>query len=686
MITWEIFDGTNLKTFAEWGIANANLARINQGSDIFTFEVPGAAIDDDPIFAADSTITVYRDGVQWFVGRVVKVPAYASGTDEGQSYRAEGPWWYFENLVHEQTWYQATDPTSPTSSIVGGNSSTIIFNQGFNGAVLTTGAQIAEAVAWAVTNGAPLQATTGTSSATSNGRVVFSATASGWPNLEVPQSDGQDVTVAEVIRKMLRWTPDAVTWFDYSTSPPTFHVGQRSGLTAQSLALTAMSACDIAPRNDLTLSAVCLRFRQQQQLDALSWVTTTPQIYPPAAIDTGGDIKASYRFGALIATIDLMGATTIHNKVSIVAPALETEFTAARAKAWWQSQVPWLADPRITGSLVLSATTRTGNQNLRHELVSGSVPEWTGYTAEEQTLTVYASYTVVDTATGVPIGETVVDEKITVRKVMTDAVTGTYRDLAVGDSGEAIPVGLAEQIYNAAGALQYEGSITLTSEDVPSTVLVGNVLNITGGRTAWASMRALVQAVDESIDNGTTRITIGPAQHLGPQDLVELLRVNRLRILRTRISTRTTGQGGNRQEVDQGVQQPVSDAVSGARKLTALEMKGPQAGALGTRMRMDVDGVRFDDLSATASVVVTRNNIAFTGGGVSARIGLGGGGYYPLDIASSNGSLVFSPADVFPAGGQIKLRSFSIPIIQNGAVVAYDDVQIMAGPPTYRLA
>lgn len=43
------------------------------------------------------------------------------------------------------------------------------------------------------------------------------------PNVDCPIDEVRDITCAEVIHKMLRWTPDAVTWFDYSTSPPTFN-------------------------------------------------------------------------------------------------------------------------------------------------------------------------------------------------------------------------------------------------------------------------------------------------------------------------------------------------------------------------------------------------------------------------------------------------------------------------------
>ncbi len=37
------------------------------------------------------------------------------------------------------------------------------------------------------------------------------------PALDVPIDEVRDITCAEVIHKMLRWSPDAVCWFDYTT-------------------------------------------------------------------------------------------------------------------------------------------------------------------------------------------------------------------------------------------------------------------------------------------------------------------------------------------------------------------------------------------------------------------------------------------------------------------------------------
>ncbi len=58
---------------------------------------------------------------------------------------------------------------------------------------------------------------------------------------------------------------------------------------------------------------------------------------------------------------------------------------------------------------------------------------------------------------------------------------------------------------------------------------VANVLNLTGGRTDWTTMNAIIQSVRRKWGNGKTEITIGPARHLSAADLTQLFLINRLR-------------------------------------------------------------------------------------------------------------------------------------------------------------
>ena len=151
------------------------------------------------------------------------------------NYRVAGPWWYLENLVFQQPYQNiflgysvAGDPTSP--AIFGqANSSHLFLNQASVPNALqkiTTGQQIIEAVNWALK---PF-ITAGITPPFQIGAVT--------PSADVPIDEVRDITCAEVIHKMLRWSPDAVTYFDYSTSPPTFNCVRRADMTAVNLDLS----------------------------------------------------------------------------------------------------------------------------------------------------------------------------------------------------------------------------------------------------------------------------------------------------------------------------------------------------------------------------------------------------------------------------------------------------------------
>lgn len=75
-------------------------------------------------------------------------------------------------------------------------------------------------------------------------------------------------------------------------------------------------------------------------------------------------------------------------------------------------------------------------------------------------------------------------------------------------------------------------------------------------------MAAQVQRVEEWVDLGRTRVTVGPGKHLGHADLAELLRVNSQRRPSFRLTERTTGRAtGNAAQVQGGDQSPRSDSV-----------------------------------------------------------------------------------------------------------------------------
>lgn len=523
------------QTLEAWGLRGLRRTLASQAADEVTFEAVLDEFDISEKFPYGATITIRRDGAQWFLGRVIGTPRNGSPRSETISYRLAGPWFWLDHLVFQQSWNFSDENGDPQA----GRSSHLFLGQTVMGEPMTTGDQITEILEWAIACGAPLKAGTG------------------FPELNVPIREVRELTCGEAIRQMLRWHPDAVTWFDYSTTPPTFHCQARSSLDALSLDVGTkpVSAISINPRYDLQVPAVVLKFEQTNTVDGQNYAAKSEQKYPLTA--TGEEL------GALVATIDLQGFNATFAKATIVTAAIDTS-----SLTWWKSKLPWLNDARLVSAAVADVT-RSGS--LPRELVSGQIAPWMCYDSEDDT--VNAKLTAQwNSATAKPNDA---NQAASVKIITTDAPLGetVCTSLQSYTSGEDEPTGLAEGLYNALSVLQYEGEITLHEEEGGEVLInagftdcngVGLVLNLTGGLAAWATMRALVQSVTEDVDRGITTLAFGPAGHLGASDLIELLRMTRLRWNYTAPSARVDVRAAARGEIELGRHTPNESASSGA--------------------------------------------------------------------------------------------------------------------------
>ncbi|MCV6900612.1 hypothetical protein OE165_26580, partial [Escherichia coli] len=55
-------------------------------------------------FAYGSTVTIKRDGVKWFVGKVRAIPKSGSAASEGHDYLIEDAWAELERLTYQEPW------------------------------------------------------------------------------------------------------------------------------------------------------------------------------------------------------------------------------------------------------------------------------------------------------------------------------------------------------------------------------------------------------------------------------------------------------------------------------------------------------------------------------------------------------------------------------------------------------
>jgi len=101
-----------------------------------------------------------------------------------------------------------------------------------------------------------------------------------------------------------------------------------------------------------------------------------------------------------------------------------------------------------------------------------------------------------------------------------------------GDGAEDVPANLAQNYYDSLATLQWQGTVVLREEAPLFDLTPGKVLNLSNGKAAWATMRAVIQTVTIDLAGRQTTVEFGPATQLGPQDLLDQVRLQK-------------GEGGN---------------------------------------------------------------------------------------------------------------------------------------------
>ena len=507
------------KAFADWGLSQPGLRRRSQDIDVLSVTAPSQAFDQDPLFAYGDEVEVWRDGTRYFVGRCTQIPRSGTAKSESVRYEFSGPWWWLENLVYQQEWGAVIDTSNPKNSIAGQYQSHVIVYQSRVGGWIGIRTQIEDVITYAAGTGAPIQIS------------------SDIPDTLPAKEEVRDVPCSEIIRRALRWMPDAVTWFDYGTTPPTLHISRRGSLPAASLDINAgdlISDIDVRPRYDLLYSVVALKFERIDTVNNASFRGTFTDKYPAD--------QPERQLGALLATIDLVGV-----RETTISASITSEVVIWNQTDWWKARVGWLSQPGVSFQITSLAVddgdfappTDADPQpvgDLPFELRSGQIAPWMpGAAARRVTLRAKASVMLKD-ATGTTYSQAD-NQDISTEITLTNLPTGTYTTVQSIEAGETPPVGLAQTVFEAVGTLHYEGTVTLDAEEVVTEPRLGQVLNLTGGRSEWSTMRGLVQQVDEDWERGSVTITFGPATHLGPADLLELLRVTRQRVMLTNPAT-----------------------------------------------------------------------------------------------------------------------------------------------------
>ena len=507
-----------LGTFAELELDALRINFISQAQSKTTFIAPGT---DTPVFDYGDNLVIYRqdaDGLQGvFMGRVIMPRPTYSYSSEDVLYELADPWWYLDNIVYQQPWNVAEGEESEEDdpSIIADYRSRVIICQSAAGARISSAAAIRDVIEYAILCGADM-------------RLVADSITT---DVQPPWDEALDITCAEAIKRLLRWTPDAVAWFDFSdaTQAPIFYCRPRHELTALTIAAAVPSAdqaetiptvklLEATPRNDLLVPGVVIKYEQSGTWNGVPYEkiqkdAAGASLPDPSDPGYAAALQTLERTpGAMLATIELAGVTR-----TVISEDIETEDIPedlSDADEWWAAKLP----AYTLDNLVVTPVARS--TEYPRELISGRVQDWMNKNAVQETIRATIEYTVGD-------DETEAEESVAIKIIATDAETRLYNNISA-TPGEPVPTGLAASIYAALSTLQYEGRATIEEEEISLTgARLYNKVNFSGLKTEYESMNAQIQLVSWDVTAGTTTIHFGPPAHLAIPELLSLLRANR---------------------------------------------------------------------------------------------------------------------------------------------------------------
>lgn len=468
------------------------------------------------LFAYDAAVTILWDAEVFFQGKARRIDKSASGSAEGMDFLIEDAWAELERTTYQEQWGFGSSGYIELPQVVLGVDEA--------GNRINVGQQITEVIYYAAESGVNIQAGT------------MPTGLDLWP------TPATGMSCAEVVRTCLRYHPDWVPWIDHTQDPPMFNVSPRATAAVLGVALTDCTEVRVTRRNDRMPECVRLVFLTSKEIDGLVYRDASIDKFPVAGPDSGP--------GVLTTVIELAGGSCQISKQQIETRLLPIPGTSTRAEAkeWLRAHYPVLVGiddthfgiTKFAASVVEDTNTKPDAVNpnaarlaLRdmedapRELVEGSIQEW----MRERVGKVQVKMTVKAGPLATAAEKALIEKIPPVTYVTgTTATTKIYKGMSQWTAAEEAPTGLAEAYYNVIrDGCEYEGSVSLLAPEGAPAGFHGACLNISGGVTAWASMKAPIHSVAWDMADDRMTVSFGPNPDLSVQDYVEYLRLLRNR-------------------------------------------------------------------------------------------------------------------------------------------------------------
>jgi len=487
-------DGQNL-SLAE--ISSAIIERKNAAAD--TLKLTFFDNIENIKSKVGSLIEVFEDNKRTFRGRASKAPQKTTATCRHVEILAKNAWDDLERIVYQQLWASANTESGEVV-LTPVMRSKVVLGQNSSGNKINVAAQLRDILQYAISCGAEFQI----------GNIDA--------NSEMLLDEAKDLSCAEAIARVLKWTPNTCAYFDYDIEGlPKLNVISRQNLPEFNIDSTSgkVAKISVTERPDLQVPCVCVKYEMENIKDDFSWITVQEDIYPTNAL---ANIK-----NAIVMSVELAGT-----KQSCKLHEIECKTIQLDSIDWWKDKIGEYVNCK---DLQIVNATRNYSQYPR-ELISGTICAEMNFKAQTDYITATIKYT--------DDNQSYIEKRVGIHTTVTNAVTGTYPVWTTSEVAEEKPEGLAQAIYQSVSSLQFEGAAAMF--DCDSSTLMGKLINIKNGDAKWANMRSPAVSVSEDILKRTTTVYFGPSKHLYPDDIAELFRINRQRKVPANISARASGQ------------------------------------------------------------------------------------------------------------------------------------------------
>ena len=579
--------------------------------DTDTLTLPGLPVG---LIGKNDVVTVSYKGTQVFRGTVAtRVERQGRGTDRVEDVTVEGPWGLMARLVFRQEW-----KVTGSGGTVGESCSHLILNQSPLGALQNMTAQVSEIADYAASKISGM--TVGTISAGTT---------------QLPPDEARDITCSAAIMRTLRFFPQTVCRFDYSTSTPALHVS-------------------IPPENPSTAGYLDPEVVPETQR---SYTRTSHPVVGVDIATEGFDLVTGS--GSADATLrkfthQTAGVTNSIDTLHIFMPLAK----GTSSTSWEKLDVEvfgsnrdyhsinfWIAEhPALAGMTYSQGNTNGISEfgpitpsplpypNLTDTTV-GDLKRF-GLQAEVVRLTCPVTITTPDK---------VEKQVLTLDYVCTNATTRTYTQQTGSSStaGETLPSGLAAAILAQRGGELMSEEVTIRLGD--SFPTLGDADVVTENNTTQV---LYLQSFEVDCYDLTARLHFGRPAFLSPEDMRDLLLGFRQRGFASNVPNRGEPDADDNME-DAGGVQPLKSSSIVVSSIEKSTVKG--SGNAGNKITLDTTSSKAAiKIEKTSSGTVNLDS-ADVGSGETAQ-------FRELKYTDSNGKqqtikVLSTEAVTIPPGG-----------------------------------